>query len=319
MVGEIMGLTNETYFETDDHMSVSQWKKFDRCEYDATLPFDDSTKNPALLIGQYVDAYVEGTMDEFIKDNPELFTSRATDVQKKAIDWFKDNFSIHYDGFDELTKKDGDLKSNVSDTKLIEAIMNSEDALEDVLEEFPDFKRKQLKSEFKLAQDICDYIDSNERIKQFLSGEKQTIMTGEISNVPFKIKMDSYSKGIAISDLKVMRSVTDSNGEFYDFITPWGYDVQLACYQEIVYQNTGEKLPCYIVALTKETPINSVIIQIPQIVLDRALYRVESTIESYYEVKQGEREPDGCGTCKSCISNRSETPLISLMDIVEGI
>jgi hypothetical protein len=150
-----------------------------------------------------------------------------------------------------------------------------------------------------------------------MSGEKQTIMTGEIAGVPFKIKIDSYSPHIAINDLKVMRTVTNSQGEFYDFITPWGYDIQLACYQEIVRQNTGEQLPCFICAVTKESPINSVIVNIPQNVLDRARYVVEEDIKHYYDVKTGKVEPVGCGKCKSCISLRKETPIISMADFID--
>lgn len=173
-----------------------------------------------------------------------------------------------------------------------------------------------LKAEFKKAGEICQFIDDNPRLTQFLSGDKQTIMVGEIGKVPFKVKLDSYAKGKAISDLKVMRTVTDSRGNFYDFITPWGYDIQMATYQEIVYQNTGERLPTFIVAVTKESPINSVIINIPQLVLDRALYSVEEMIGHYADVKNGIVSPTKCGTCPKCIASRVETPIISMMDIV---
>jgi hypothetical protein len=170
----------------------------------------------------------------------------------------------------------------------------------------------ELKAEYKQADLICDYIMKDRVISQFLSGEKQVVMTGEIEGVPTKIKMDSYSKGIAISDLKVMATVTDKNGSYINFISPYGYDIQCAIYQEICFQNTGERLPCYIVAVTKESPINSVVVQIPQEVLDRALYQVKSTIVDYYAVKMGNKEADGCGKCKACIERREDTPLISM-------
>lgn len=176
----------------------------------------------------------------------------------------------------------------------------------------------QLKSEFKQAEEICQFIDNDKMFSRFMSGEKQVVMTGDICGVPFKIKMDSYSKGIAINDLKVMASVTNRSGEYIDFITPWQYDLQLAVYQYICKQNTGELLPTYICAVTKENPINSVIVNVPQDYLDRALYRVESTIEHFYDVKLGKVEPVGCGTCHTCIENRTETPIISLYDIIQN-
>jgi hypothetical protein len=136
--------------------------------------------------------------------------------------------------------------------------------------------------------------------------------------VPFKIKIDSYSEGKAIVDLKVMATITKRNGEYFDFITPWGYDLQGAVYQEIVRQNTGKQLPFFIAVATKENPVNTAIIQIPQLILDRALYRVESQVERFYKVMQGEIEPVGCGVCSACIRGREETPIISMEDILEG-
>lgn len=247
-------LTNENYFEDTHYMSVSSYKKFKRCEVDGLIPFGAMTDS--MMVGSYVDAYIEGTLDEFKQQYPEIFSSRG------------------------VTKGE-------------------------------------LKSEYKYADEICKFITEDAVFSEFMSGEKQVIMTGEINGVPFKIKMDSYSPHIAINDLKVMRTVTNSQGEYYDFISQWGYDIQLACYQEIVRQNTGEQLPCFICAVTKESPINSVIVNIPQYVLDKALYKVESEIQHIYDVRQGNIEPVGCGKCKSCISMRKETPIISMEDFVD--
>ena len=245
-------LTNENYFENDKYMSVSKWKGFNKCEVLGLAPFGEPSD--AMLLGSYVDAYVEGTLEDFKATHPEMIASQG--------------------------KNKGALKAV-----------------------------------YKQTQEICDYIDNNKVVQQFLSGEKQTIMVGEIAGVPFKIKMDSYSKGIAITDLKILKTITDKNGEYYDFVIPYGYDVQLACYQEIVYQNTGEKLPCFLLPVTKESPINSAVINLPQEMLNSALYRVESTIARMYEVKMKKEEPVPCGKCKICIENRTETPIISFYDI----
>ena len=176
----------------------------------------------------------------------------------------------------------------------------------------------ELKADFKGAEEICQKISNDRIFKQFLSGDKQTVMTGIIGGVPTKVKIDSYAKGKAIVDLKIMSSITNRNGEYYDFITLWGYDLQLAVYQEIVKQNTGEQLPCFIAVATKENPINTAIVYIPQVVLDRALYRYESQVERFYKVMQGEVEPDGCGKCSACIGKRLETPIISYEELIGG-
>ena len=246
-------LTSDNYFEDTYYMSVSAFKKLNYCEVAGLEPWGEPST--AMLIGSYVDAYVEGTLDRFKENHPELISSRGA-------------------------------------------------------------TKGQLKADYKLADTICEYIDSDKVFSQFMSGEKQVVMTGEIAGVPFKIMIDSYSKGIAINDLKVMRTVTDRSGKYIDFIGDWGYDIQMACYQEIVRQNTGERLPTYICAVTKESPINSVIVNIPQEYLDVALYEVESKLPHLYDVKRGLVVPVGCGVCKSCIAQRPVTPIISYKELV---
>ena len=244
-----MGLTNETYFDKDEFMSVSLFKKLMHCEEDGLTDF--GTPSSSMLVGSYVDAYVEGTLDTFIEEHPEIVSSRGA-------------------------------------------------------------TKGELKAEFKKAEEICRFIDGDETIQQFLSGEKQRIMTGVINGVPFKIKMDAYSEGIAINDLKVMYTITDGNGNYIDFITKYGYDIQLAVYQEIVRQNTGLQLPCFIVAVTKEDVIDSAIINIPQDVLDRALGLVDVLAPHLYDVKMGKVQAVGCGKCATCKSKRKKTPIISM-------
>lgn len=82
---------------------------------------------------------------------------------------------------------------------------------------------------------------------KYMSGEKQVIMTADLYGTPWKIKMDSYIPGVAIVDLKVMASLTKLEWVrdigYLDFVRYWGYDIQGAIYQEVVYQNTGKRLP----------------------------------------------------------------------------
>ena len=247
----------EDYFTETQHISVSAWKKYNQCESLGLKGFDDSKRSEALLFGSYVDAYVEGTLEKFKEETPDMFSTRGP-------------------------------------------------------------SKGQLKAVYKQIAEICDFIDNDTKIQQYLSGDEQTIMVGEIGGAPFKIKIDSYLQDKAIVDLKVMWKITDKRGNYIDFISQYGYDVQLACYQEIVRQNTGLQLPCYIVVVTKESPINSAIIHIPQDILDKALYSVEDTVKRFYDVKMG-AEPVGCGVCSACIEKRTETPLLSMKDFMTGM
>ena len=164
------------------------------CEFSVVEKLEErweQKKTTPLLVGSYVDSYFEGTLEEFKKENPEIFTQK------------------------------GELKAN-----------------------------------YKQAERIIARMERDPLFMQYMSVEKQVIMTGELFGAEWKIKIDSFVRGIAITDLKVMASITKlewvKDIGYLDFVRYWGYDIQGAIYQEIVYQNTGERLPFYIAAGTKE-------------------------------------------------------------------
>lgn len=69
------------------------------------------------------------------------------------------------------------------------------DELEDFKKENPDIFTKQgtLKCEYKIAEEIIEQIKQDSMFLKYIkSGENQVIMTGEISNVPVKIKIDCF-------------------------------------------------------------------------------------------------------------------------------
>ena len=134
---------------------------------------------------------------------------------------------------------------------------------------------------------------SQPKMVEYLAGQHQVVMTGEIEGVPFKIKMDSYKPGEFISDLKYMASLRSPN-LFQPMISYWGYDIQAACYQEIVRQNTGERLPFLFVVATKEKPAHLAVGEISQWNMDEALETVRKKIKRYQAIKSGEIEPERC-------------------------
>ena len=143
------------------------------------------------------------------------------------------------------------------------------------------------------ADEAVNRVKAQPLMMHYLSGEHQTIMTGEIEGVPFKIKMDSYRPGEFIADLKYVRSLRSPN-LFENIIDYWKYTTQMAVYQEIVYQNTGERLPCYIVAVTKETPARVTVCEIDQFTMDNELDEVKKLAPRYQKMKMGEIEPERC-------------------------
>lgn len=155
------------------------------------------------------------------------------------------------------------------------------------------------------AKEALTRVANQPLMMKYLGGEHQVVMTGEIEGVPFKIKMDSYKPGEFIADLKYMASLRSPN-LFQPMISYWGYDIQAACYQEIVRQNTGKQLPFLFVVATKEKPAHLAVGEINQWNMDAALETVRKNIRRFQAIKNGEIEPERCEDygCDYCTTTK---------------
>ena len=160
-------------------------------------------------------------------------------------------------------------------------------------------------AEFVQADETVELVRAQPLMMHYLSGNHQVIMTGEIEGVPFKIRMDSYMPNEYIADLKYMKSLRSPN-LFEPMIKYWDYDIQAACYQEIVRQNTGRKLPFIFVVATKETPTHLDVGQISQWNMDEALEKVRNYIRGFQRIKNGEVEAVRCEdyNCDFCTTTK---------------
>lgn len=197
------------------------------------------------------------------------------------------------------------------------------------IEEHPDCfssrgaSKGELKAPYKNALRMIARAESDDLFMKYMAGDKQTIMVGEINGVPVKIKMDSYD-GRRITDLKTVERLSKT---FYakdldqrmNFVEYWGYDLQLAIYQEIVRQNTGKVLPCYIAAVSKEDHPRIAVIEIPQVLMEEKLIQVQTNIGHIQSLKNGEYEPTRCERCDYCADTAVLTRPISLDELLEDI
>ena len=235
-----MELNQENYYSDDanrEFFSVSQYKSFMSCEARAMAEISGEYVRPvtrALLVGSFVDRYFEGTLEDFMKENPAIFT-----------------------------------------------------------------RKKELRAEFKRANQIIETVKTDPKFMDAMSGEKQRIFTFELFGVKWKAKLDSYNAGKAITDLKVVAKMYQ--------LPQWRYDLQGAVYQKGVEICTGEKLPFYLAVVTKERVMDRDIWQILQSTLDMALRQVEENIGRYADVKAGYIEPHFCGKCDYCKSIKKAT------------
>jgi len=263
-------LTNENYFSPENNWKYcgsSQYKDFfgsmghHGCEAMALAKLRGewaTEKTDALLIGSYVDAHFEGTLDLFRAQNPEIFTQKG-----------------------------------------------------------------ELKAGFRKAEEIIQVLEADKLFMQYMSGEKQVIFTGEIEGVPFKIKIDSYLRGKALVDGKVMASIRKFEWvkDFgkANFVEYWGYDIQAAIYREIERQNNGEALPFFIAAASKEKVTDKELIWLPDQMLSDRLTEIKSNMPRLKALKSGEAESERCENCDYCTSTKKLTAPINIYDLEERI
>jgi len=181
-------------------------------------------------------------------------------------------------------------------------------------------KSGDLKADYRNAENVICRIERDAYMMQYLSGQKQVIMTGEIAGAKVKIKIDSYLPGQAIVDLKVMKAIKDTfwvrDTGYMDFVQYWGYDIQGAVYQEIVRQNTGEKLPFFIAAASKEKEPDINVIFIDDLHLKEKLIEVESNVAKIFALKNGDYEPIRCEVCDYCKHTKVLTKAIHFSELM---
>lgn len=248
-----MKLTSENYYSQEankEYLSVSQYKDFvgtwgkTGCEEYALAKIngdwiENMEDSDALMIGSYVDAHFDGTLDLFKAQHSCMF------------------------------KKDGGLMAK-----------------------------------YIHANKMINRVERDQKFMQYMSGEKQVIMTAEMFGTKWKIRIDSFHPENCIVDLKTCREIrkTFSHKDigYINFLGEWGYYIQGAVYQEVVRLNTGHKLPFYIAAVSKEKTPDIDVIACEQPLLDEALIEVERNIPNILALKNGELEPIRCGICDYC-------------------
>lgn len=168
-----------------------------------------------------------------------------------------------------------------------------------------------LKSTYEVCENAIARIKKDETALKYLEGAKQVIVTGEIEGVACKGKLDVLASN-RIVDLKCMRDFEPryKDGERLDFIRAWGYDIQAYFYTELVKQQYGEKLPFYILAVTKEASPDLLLVEIPDWLINSAGEVVKHYINRFDAIKKHEIQPKRCGRCAYCKeTKRIEKPM----------
>lgn len=260
------------------------------------------------------------------------YYSQEANMEYMSVSQFKDFIGTYGKvGCEEsaMAKLAGEYEEKKSTALLVgsyvDAYFEGAESLERFKDENPDIftKSGELKAAYRQADDIIARCEQDAFFSMCMSGEKQVIMTGEVFGVPWKIKIDSYHPDRVIVDLKVMESITKPKWVrdigYLDFIRYWGYDLQGAIYQEVVYQNTGKRLPFYIAAATKETVTNIEVINVQDYFLKEAMTRVEYNLPHVMDVKSGIVAPTKCGSCDYCRKTKVLNGPIGVLDLINEV
>lgn len=222
-----------------------------------------------------------------------------------------------------MAKINGEWIEEPTPAMLIGSYVDSyfEGTLDNFKERTPEIFKKDgtLKADYILAENIIQKIETDPLFMLCLSGKKQIIMTGEFLGTQWKIKMDSYIEQEAIVDLKVVKKLREvfwSRGGRQSFIENWGYDLQLAVYQEIVKQNTGAYLDCIIAAVDKQKYPDIDCILIPDDQLDFRRRDLAFKMPRIIDVKAGKEPPKRCGICDYCRATKKLEGLIEPYKLV---
>lgn len=198
-----------------------------------------------------------------------------------------------------LAKIRGEFEQKQTKAMLIGTLVDRwfEGTLEQLRQESPNIfycRNGTLRADFRKADDIIKRVCRDERFMQYMSGEKQKILTFEMFGAPWKMKMDSFVSEICVTDLKVVQNFKN--------LVFWRYDLQGAVYTEGVRRALGQDLPFYLAAATRDKVTDFDIFQIDRPTLDMALREIERNMPRFIAVKSGLEEPHYCGVCDYCKS-----------------
>ena len=262
-----------------------------------------------------------------MKNWQEEYRTTERDTIKKEIlcenNYFSLENEIKYTGSSQikdflkceacaLAKLKGEWVEETSKAMLVSSYIDNavSGTLDNFKEKHPEIflKNGDLKADYKIAEEVLNQMQQDEMFMKYLNGEHQIIMTGEISGVPVKIKIDSFHKDKCIVDLKAMATLqpqwSEKEHKRLNFCDNYRYTLQAALYQEIVRQNTGKQLPFIIAVCTKEKYSQRALLQIDQEIMNAELEFLKAFLPYIQDLKQNKIEPKKCNSCNWCISQQ---------------
>lgn len=231
-----------------------------------------------------------------------------------------------------LKRVNGEFEEPKSEALLLgslvdEMLLGTEESIEKFKSENPELystrgaTKGMLKSAYTKAYDMVDRAKKDKKFMSYLEGEHQKIMTGTLFGVDWRIKIDNYIENKAIVDLKTTASIRESHyapdfGRRVSIFEWYDYLLQAAIYQEVVFQNTGNRLPFFFACVSKENPVDIELIWVDNQTLHERIYGNEFSegiadqVDVVSKIIKGEISPRKCGCCSLCVTEKKiEKPI----------
>lgn len=246
-----------------------------------------------------------------MKPNDDTYYSQEANEAFFSVSQYKDFCKCEAMA---LAKIRGEYEQPTTKAMLIGTLVDRwfEGTLNKLREESPNIffcRNGALRAEFRKADQIIKRVQQDERFMQYMSGEKQKILTFEMFGAPWKMKMDSFVEGICITDLKVVQN--------FKSLAFWRYDLQGAVYRQGCFANGYGLLPFYLAAVTKDKVPDFDIFQIDHPTLDMALREIKDRMPRFMAVKASLEEPHYCGVCDYCKSVK-KARIRNYIELLEG-
>lgn len=337
-------------------MSVSQLKGFLECEARQKAIVDGDFEQPyirAFLIGHYVHSAFEGkdAHEEVINQNlKSLMKVKSLSKDQVVLNYLRFFDSVKHE-LDEMDERLYEILLDVIDSCVLKTSFDIDKEVTKIekalIKALPDDELEQYKwidnvkemilnnqhivhrqqrepyADIQQADLMIEKLKDDPLAMRYLDGQKEVEFTGELFGCSWKIRVDNvhFFKGF-FSDLKTTQDIygrhySVRHGRYVSFIDRYGYDMQMAVYQQIIMQNTAEIMKPYIVAVSKQDIPNIAVVEMDQKRLDEALAYIEGTVDRAVAVKTGKVEPVRCERCDYCRKTKKLSKVISVDSLLE--
>ncbi|MBU2703608.1 hypothetical protein Ga0466249_004753 [Sporomusaceae bacterium BoRhaA] len=184
---------------------------------------------------------------------------------------------------------------------------------------------------FIKADEMINCLKSDDKVKFYLQGSKEVILTAELFGTPWKIMIDvDNDKLNYLLDLKTTKSISEwgwvwspdeSRNIKVPFIEEWQYLIQAAVYSEVerIARDRDKPKDFYMIAVSKEKiPDHAIIDLTDPVRMEAELLKIKENLPHILKVKSGEIEPARCEHCDYCRSTKKVDKIIHYTELREA-